>query len=106
MQENEREANNMNFKSKKAITLVEMIVSLAIIGLVSITLLGLIVPAVNQQSLAEIRNIGVNTAAQQLENRVYNYLTPGSKDYSKDSGFISPEPYTFNLKINGARVIE
>jgi prepilin-type N-terminal cleavage/methylation domain-containing protein len=54
-------------KSKKAFTLVEMIVSIALIAIVSIMLVSILVPAAKLQSTAEQRNMGVNNAAQPLE---------------------------------------
>ena len=54
-------------KSKRAFTLVEMIVSIAIIALISIMLLGILIPAANLQRAAAQRNTGINNAAQPLE---------------------------------------
>lgn len=79
----------MKPKSKKAFTLVEMIVSLALIALVSIMLLGILVPAANLQGAAEKRSIGLNNAAQPLEREV-PAATAGAN--------LSPTPsYSFNL---------
>ena len=87
----------MKLKSKKAFTLVEMIVSIALIALVSIALLGMIVPAANMQGTAESRDMGLNKAAQALEEQAYGGLSydeygldlgsltcPGRLYYSKD----------------------
>ena len=77
----------MKLKSKKAFTLVEMIVSIALIALVSIALLGLLVPAVNQQGKAEARNVGVNKAAQALEEKDFSGPNVSSdSSYSLDLG--------------------
>ena len=92
----------MKWKSKKAFTLVEMIVSIAIIALVSIALLGFILPAANQQQTAEVRNKSVNNTSDQLEKKVYS-LTPGNTDYTT-SGFITGESYTLTLQINGVNI--
>lgn len=54
-------------KNKKAFTLIEMIVSLALIAIVSIMLVGILVPAARLQSAAEQRNTGLNSAAAALD---------------------------------------
>ncbi len=76
----------MKLKSKKAFTLVEMIVSIALIALISITLLGIIVPAANQQGLAEKRNAGLNSAAQALEEKKFSNSNVSSQTYSINLG--------------------
>ena len=60
----------MKWKSKKAITLVEMIVSIAIIALISVMLLGLLVPAMNMQKWADEANEIAYTAADQVESQI------------------------------------
>jgi type II secretory pathway pseudopilin PulG len=89
----------LNFKSKKAVTLVEMIVSIAIIALVSIALLGIIVPAVNEQSLAKQRNESIYFAAEEIEKKVYG-MGEESTDLS-DASFITSEDHTLTFEIDG-----
>lgn len=76
----------MKLKSRKAFTLVEMIVSIALIALVSIALLGMIVPAANQQGKAEERNVGLNAAAQVLEEKDFSNPGVSSQGYSLNLG--------------------
>lgn len=76
-------------KSKKAFTLVEMIVSIAIIALVSIMLLGILVPAANLQRTAAQRNTGINNAAQPLELSAAPMPTAGAS--------VSQSPASINL---------
>ncbi len=89
----------LNFKSRKAVTLVEMIVSIAIIALVSIALLGIIVPAVSQQSIAKQRNESIYFAAEEIEKKVYG-MGEDSTDMS-DASFITSEKYTLTFEIDG-----
>lgn len=89
----------LNFKSKKAVTLVEMIVSIAIIALISIALLGIIVPAVNQQKLAKQRNASVYAAADEMEKKVYG-LGEDTTDLS-DAAFMSGQDHTLTFAIGG-----
>jgi competence protein ComGC len=89
----------LNFKSKKAITLVEMIVSIAIIALISIALLGIIIPAASQQNLAKQRSESVYFAADEIEKKVYG-MEEENTDLS-DSSVVSGEAYTFSFDIGG-----
>lgn len=89
----------INFKSKKAVTLVEMIISIAIIALISIALLGIIIPAVNQQSLAKQRNEGVYFAADEIEKKVYG-MGEENTDLSNASS-ITSEDHTLTFEIDG-----
>ncbi len=72
-------------KTKKAFTLVEMIVSLALIAIVSVMLLSILVPAANLQSAAEKRNIGLNNAAAALEQDTPNAV-PSSASINLGNG--------------------
>lgn len=89
----------VDFKSKKAVTLVEMIVSIAIIALISIALLGILLPAVNQQRTAKQRNESIYSAADEMEKKVYG-MGEDATDLS-DASFIDSEEYTLSFEIDG-----
>jgi prepilin-type N-terminal cleavage/methylation domain-containing protein len=88
----------MTKNSKKAFTLVELIVSIAIIALISITLLGFVVPAANQQATAEKRNIQINAAAAELEKKIYG-TKDGNTDLSSSSYIEAPEDHSLSFQI-------
>jgi len=95
--------NKIDMKSKKAVTLVEMIVSIAIIALISIALLGIIVPAANQQNLAKQRNESIYLTADEMEKKVYG-MGEDATDLS-DASFITSEDYALSFKI-GSETVE
>jgi type II secretory pathway pseudopilin PulG len=90
----------LDFKSKRAITLVEMIVSIAIIALISIALLGIIIPAANQQTLAKQRSESVYVAADEMEKRVHVMDDAENKDFS-DAEAVSGDDHTLSFRIGG-----
>ncbi|MGI6161465.1 MAG: type IV pilus modification PilV family protein [Christensenellales bacterium] len=85
--------------SKKGITLVEMIVGLAIIALVSMALLGLMIPATNFQAQSKLRNRGTYMAAGELEKKIHG-SADGNSDLS-NSDYIEARQYTLSFTIDG-----
>jgi type II secretory pathway pseudopilin PulG len=93
----------MNIKSKKALTLVEVIVSIAILALVSITLVGVIVTSANTHTTAQLRNSAGYAAAEQLEKRLDSLTSPAA-DQSDDS-YISSKSHTIIFTLEGEQII-
>jgi competence protein ComGC len=93
----------MNIKSKKALTLVEVIVSIAILALVSITLVGVIVTSANTHTTAQLRNSAGYAAAEQLEKKI-NYLNSSAEDLSDDD-YISSKEHTIIFTLEGEQII-
>ena len=89
----------LNFKSKKALTLIEMIVSIAIISLISITLLAFMLPASNSQADAVVRNKSTFSAANELEKSIYAQ-TEGNDDFA-DMYTINETDYVLSFELNG-----
>lgn len=92
----------VNIKSKKAFTLVEMIVSIALIALVSVTLLGIIVPASNLQQNAKGLNLTAFDAANELERKIYG-MKEGNTDSSTAGYFTSIPGYTIYFTIGATQ---
>lgn len=86
--------------SKKGITLVEMIVSVGLIALVSLALLGIIVPAVKTQAQARLRDEGAFKAARELEAKLYSMEADDHTDVSNAS-FISTGSHTLTFTVDG-----
>ena len=86
--------------SKKAFTLVEMIVSFAIISIVSVMLLGIIVSSSNVQATAQQRNKAGYVAAQELEEKFYS-MVEGNTDYSSSSYISTQDDYSLSFKFDG-----
>jgi|GEM_PF-4463866 len=93
----------MIFKSKKALTLVEVLVSITILTLISLTLLGVIVSSANAQSTAQARNSASYKAAAQLEKKMYSMQTEGT-DLS-DTNYISTQAHTLVINIGGEQIL-
>jgi len=93
----------MSFKSKKAMTLVEVLVSITILSLISITLLGLIVSSANAQSTAAVRSKASFKAAEQLEKKIYS-MKPEHSDLS-DTAYISTQEHTLVLQFDGEELL-
>jgi prepilin-type N-terminal cleavage/methylation domain-containing protein len=83
----------MRRKFEKGFTLVEIIISIAIFGIIAIVLLDMLTIGVNGISSAGIRNKGLYTAQQTIENEIrQNTKTdsangPISVDYNLVSSF-------------------
>lgn len=93
----------MIIKSKKALTLIEVLVSITILTLISLTLLGVIVSSANSQSTAQARNSASYKAAAQLEKKIYSIQTEGT-DLS-DSSYISTQTHTLIINIGGKQIL-
>lgn len=93
----------MKIKSKKALTLIEVLVSITILTLISLTLLGVIVSSANVQSAAQVRNSASYKAAAQLEKKIYSMQTEGT-DLS-DSNYISTQAHTLVINIGGEQIL-
>ncbi len=93
----------MSIKSKKALTLIEVLVSITILSLISLTLLGIIVSSANVQSTAQARNSASYSAASQLEKKLYS-MQSESTDLS-DSSYISTEAHTLMIVFEGEEIL-
>ena len=85
-------------ESRKALTLVELIVSIAIISLVSLALLGIVASSLSTQQLAAQRNKASYLAAQELEKKLYSLL-PDNSDLSS-AGYITTQQHTITFRLN------
>lgn len=92
----------MRIKSKKALTLVEVIVSIGILALVSITLVGVVLSSANVHTTAQLRNSASYTAAEQLEKKL-NSMKSSTAD-SSDSSYISSKSHTITFTIEGNQI--
>ena len=93
----------MKIKSKKALTLIEVLVSITILSLISLTLLGVIVSSANAQGTAQVRNSATYKAAAQLEKKIYSMKSNGT-DLS-DSEYISTQAHTLVLVFEGKEIL-
>ena len=85
---------------KKGITLVEMIVSVAIISLISIMLLGILVPAINIQKKASEIDQSTYNAADEIEKKIYS-MQKDSSDFSDASAVDDGEEHSLTFSIGG-----
>ncbi len=93
----------MKIRSKKALTLIEVLVSITILSLISLTLLGVILSSANAQSTAQARNSASYKAAAQLEKKLYS-MQSESTDLS-DSDYISTEAHTLVIVFEGEEIL-
>ncbi|MEG0703002.1 MAG: type II secretion system protein [Christensenella sp.] len=87
----------MKHKSKRAMTLVEMVVSIGLIALISVALLGILMPVVSMQKNSKKVNTATYEMSGELESALFNVkngmpITPG---------YITVKPHTLGYTLNG-----
>ena len=108
--------NHGNWKKEKGFTLVEMIVSLAIISIISVAAVSLAVYSVNSLSIARIKNFFshetynfasmyltysesdfISSVNQLTNNSCDNYIYDGSFEYSRSKSYLHELSLNNNL---------
>ncbi len=85
--------------TKKGITLIEVIISLGLLGIVSIALLGLLAPTVNMEKNTRATNIATFDVAGELERGLYSLRS--GLDIT-DINYLTYWPHTLAFELNGA----
>ncbi len=88
----------MNIKSKKGMTLIEMVISIALIALVSIALLGILVPAANIEKDSKKTNVTTFLVSEHLERALFSMQS--SVDIS-DAQYVTYEDHDIRYTLNG-----
>ncbi|MEA5002012.1 MAG: type II secretion system protein [Christensenella sp.] len=83
--------------TKKGITLVEVIISLGLLGIVAIALLGVLAPTVNMEKNTRKMNTATFDVAGELERGLYS-LRSGSD--ITDLNYLTYWPHTLDFTLN------
>lgn len=88
----------MDLKSKKGMTLVEMIVSIALIALVSMALLGIMLPTVNMEKDSKKTNTTTYEISGELDRALYDAKNGGA---ISDFEYIVEQRHILSYTLNG-----
>lgn len=87
----------MNLKSKKGMTLVEMIVSIALLALISMALLGILLPTINMERDSRKTNVATYELSGEMSRALYDV---NNKTTLADFAY-TIQPHVLKYSLNG-----
>lgn len=88
----------MDLKSKKGMTLVEMIVSIGLIALIAMALLGILLPTIALEKNSRKTNVETYEISGELSRALFDVQ---NDDSLANTDFVSKKQHTLKYKLNG-----